>query len=78
MDRLAMDRTPKPRRPAPPVMELLEPPRGLGIPIDELIAVIDAIDDRAEYAASVEQRAVLRRAGCRLERELGRLLAADA
>lgn len=62
-------------RHTPPLLELIEPPRGLGFPVDELIAAIDAIDDRAEYAGSLEQRAVLRRAGGRLERELARLLA---
>lgn len=64
-----------PRPNTPPVLELLEPPRGLGMPIDELVAVISAIDDRAEYAPSVEERAVLRRAGGKLEAELARVLA---
>lgn len=75
MDAVTMD-TPTPRsRPTPLVLELIEPPRGLGIPADELGAVIRAIDDRAEYAPSLDERAVLRRAGGRLEAELARLLA---
>lgn len=70
-----MDATAPRRRPVPPVLELIEPPRGLGFTVDELEEAIRAIDDRAEYAAEPGARARLRRAGVKLERELARLVA---
>lgn len=68
-----MDRHPA-RRPSPPVLELLEPPRGLGLAIPELEALIVAADDRSEYVGP-DERALLRRGRALLERELGRLIA---
>lgn len=56
------------------MLELLEPPRGLGIPIPELEVLILAADDRAEYVGP-DERALLRRGRAALERELGRLIA---
>lgn len=73
-----MDRTPhRTRPPAPPVLELLEPPRGRGFDLVELEELILAVDDRIEYgAAAPESRAILRDIRNDLTLELGRLVAA--
>lgn len=70
-----MDRHPAPRRSAPPVLELLEPPRGLGLTIDELEEAVIALDDVLEHRTDPDRRARLGRVRSRLESELGRIAA---
>jgi hypothetical protein len=70
-----MDRAPDTRRTAPLVLELLEPPRGLGVPADELEELILAAGDRLELEGDPDRRARLQRGRGALERELGRIIA---
>lgn len=69
-----MDPTPR-SRPAPPVLELLEPPRGMGLDLVELEELILAVDDRLEICGP-DSAPTLRGIRARLNRELGRLVAA--
>lgn len=63
-------------KPAPPLLDLMELPRGLGMfDADELEELILAIDDRLDIVGEPFRRARLLRVRGTAERELGRLVA---
>lgn len=70
----AIDNRDRRRMPAPAVLELLEPPVGLGFDADELEELILAVDDRIDVTGDPSRRLTLGRARTRLEAELGRII----